>query len=195
MLYIQQPEVLRVTRHVLAGLALAVAFATVPVPAGAVTLEELAGLTIQARASYNMRIRRAEGEFTTQATHVMKFKIEPDGSVAGQVNRTVTTPRGPRTRSASIKARIGKPSEAASGVDRLWLIDGDKLVLLRAYEAGGFKGEIEFNGTGAAMTCTYRAPFVREEGKGNIRSKQSVVGGPVTVLSATQKSSDCKVTR
>lgn len=193
MLYIQQPEVLRVTRQVLAALALAVA--AVPLPAGAITLEELAGITIQARATYNMRIRRAEGEFATQATHVMKFKIEPDGAITGQVNRTVTTPRGPRTRSSPMKARIGKPSEAASGVDRLWLIDGDKLVLLRAHEAGGFKGEIEFKSTGATMTCTYRAPFVREEGKGNIRSKQSVVGGPVTILSATQKSSDCKVTR
>ncbi len=195
MLYIQQPEILRVTRKLLAGLVFASALATIPVPAGAITLEELAGVTIQARASYNMRIRRAEGEFTTQATHVIKFKIDPDGSISGQVNRTVTTPRGPRTRSAPMKARIGKPDKTATGVDRLWLIDGDKLVLLRAHEAGGFKGEIEFKSTGAAMTCTYRAPFVREDGKGNIRSKQSVVGGPVTILSATQKSSDCKVIR
>jgi hypothetical protein len=94
-----------------------------------------------------------------------------------------------------MKARIGKPGESAAGGDRLWLIDGDKLMLLRAFETGGFKGEIEFKGIGAAMTCVYRAPFVREEGKGNIRSKQSVVGGPVTILSATQTASDCKVTR
>ncbi len=181
--------------RVMAALVFGIFLATVPSPAAAITLEELTGVTIQARASYNMRIRRAEGEFTTQATHVMKFKIDPDGAITGQVNRTVTTPRGPRTRSSPMKARIGKPSEAASGVDRLWLIDGDKLVLLRAHEAGGFKGEIEFKSTGAAMTCTYRAPFVREDGKGNIRSKQSVVGGPVTILSATQKSSDCKVIR
>lgn len=75
------------------------------------------------------------------------------------------------------------------------LIDGDKLVVLRAFEAGGFKGEIEFKGDGAAMTCSYRAPFVREEGRSNIRSGTSVVGGPVTILSATQTSSDCKVSR
>jgi hypothetical protein len=146
------------------------------------------------RASYNMRIRRAEGEFTTQATHVMKFKIDEEGRIIGEVNRTVTTPRGPRTRTHPMKARIGTPGEPQMGGHGLWLIDGDKLVLLRAFDAGGFKAEIEFKGSGQAMTCSYRAPFVREEGK-NVRMQQSVVGGPVTVLSATQTSSDCRVTR
>lgn len=182
-------------RHAMAGLVPALALATFPAPVRAITLEDLAGVTIQARANYNMRIRRAEGEFSTQTTHVMKFKIDQDGRIGGQVNRTVTTPRGPRTRSGQMKARIGKPGESPAGGDRLWLIDGDKLVLLRAFEAGGFKGEIEFKGTGPAMTCVYRAPFVREQGKGNIRNQQSVVGGPVTILSATQTGSDCKVTR
>lgn len=67
-------------------------------------------------------------------------------------------------------------------------------MLLRTFEAGGFKAEIEFKGTGNAMTCSYRAPFVREEGK-NTRMQQSVVGGPVTILSATQTSSDCRISR
>lgn len=192
MLHVQQPEILRVIRA--AGLALVLASIFGSAPAGAVTLEDIKGIALQARANYNMRIRRAEGEFTTQATHVMKFKIDGEGGIKGQVNRTVTTPRGPRTRSHPMDARIGKPGESPVGGDRLWLIDGDKLVLLRAFEAGGFKAEIEFKGTGNAMTCSYRAPFVREEGK-NTRMQQSVVGGPVTILSATQTSSDCRISR
>jgi hypothetical protein len=173
------------------------AFATLPVsvPARAITLDELKGIGIQAGAKYNMRIRRAEGEFNTQMNMVMKFKIDDEGRILGENTRTVTTPRGPRSRVLPMKARIGKPGEPAAGGHGLWLLDGDKLVVLRAFEAGGFKGEIEFKGTGDAMTCTYRAPFVREEGKGNIRSENSVVGGPVTILSATQTSSDCKVSR
>lgn len=165
-----------------------------PTPAPAVTLEDLKGVSLQVRANYNMRIRRADGDFSTQATHVMKFKIDDEGAIVGQVNRTVTTPRGPRTRSHAIKARIGKPGESPVGGDRLWLIDGDKLVLLRAFDAGGFKAEIDFKGSRNDLTCSYRAPFVREEGK-NVRMQQGVVGGPVTVLSATQTSSDCKVAR
>ena len=49
-------------------------------------------------------------------------------------------------------------------------------------------------GAGNAMTCSYRAPFVREEGK-NTRMQQGVVGGPVTILSATQTGSDCRIAR
>lgn len=192
MLHVQQPEILRVIRAAALALVLASIFGSAP--ASAVTLEDIKGITLQARANYNMRIRRAEGDFTTQATHVMKFKIDGEGGIKGQVNRTVTTPRGPRTRSHPMDARIGKPGESPVGGDRLWLIDGDKLVLLRAFEAGGFKAEIEFKGTGNAMTCSYRAPFVREEGK-NTRMQQSVVGGPVTILSATQTSSDCRISR
>jgi hypothetical protein len=192
MLQLQRPEILRVIRSSLVSLALVPAL--LPEPARAVTLEDLKGAGLQVRASYNMRIRRAEGEFTTQATHVMKFKIDEEGRIIGEVNRTVTTPRGPRTRTHPMKARIGTPGEPQMGGHGLWLIDGDKLVLLRAFDAGGFKAEIEFKGSGQAMNCSYRAPFVREEGK-NVRMQQSVVGGPVTVLSATQTSSDCRVTR
>jgi hypothetical protein len=177
------------------AVAVAALTAVAPAPAGAITLDELKGIGIEARANYNMRIRRAEGEFNTQMTMVLKFKIDDEGRILGENTRTVTTPRGPRSRVLPMKARIGTPGEPAAGGHGLWLIDGDKLVVLRTFEAGGFKGEIEFKGAGAGMTCTYRAPFVREEGKGNIQSENSVVGGPVTVLSATQTGSNCRITR
>jgi hypothetical protein len=195
MLHIQQQEILRVTRNALAGLAFALAFATIPLPAGAITLDDLKGVSLELRANYNMRVRRAEGEFGTQATRVIKVKIDGEGRILGQVTRTVTTPRGPRVRYHPVKARIGTPGTPDSGGDGLWLIDGDKLVLLRTFDTGGFKGEVEFKGSGAAMSCTFRAPFVREEGKQNVRMQKSVVGGPVSILSATQTGSSCKMTR
>ena len=148
--------------------ATAIALPLVLTPTHALTLEELKGVSIQTRATYNMRIRRAEGEFNTQMTMVMKFKIDEEGRIFGENTRTVTTPRGPRSKSLPMKARIGKPGEPAAGGHGLWLIDGEKLVVLRAFETGGLKGEIEFKGSDSAMTCTYRAPFVREEGKGDI---------------------------
>jgi hypothetical protein len=165
-----------------------------PEPADALTLDDLKGISIQTRATYNMRIRREQGEFSPQATHVMKLKISDEGRIVGETVRTTTTPRGPRSRTHKMNARIGKPGDSPAGGQGLWLIDGDKLVLLRTFDTGGFKAEIEFKRTGAAMTCIYRAPFVREEGKAGIR-RESVIGGPVTILSATQTSSDCKVSR
>ena len=184
------------SRSSVAALAAALAFVLVLIPqaARAITVEDLKGATLQVRVTYDMRIRRAEGDFPTQATHVMTFKIGDEGQITGQMNRTVTTPRGPRTQSVPMNARIGKPGESPLGGERLWLIDGDKLLLLRAFEAGGFKAEIDFKGSGTGLTCSYRAPFVREEGK-SVRMKKGVVGGPVTILSATQTASNCKVTR
>ena len=79
--------------------------------AQAITLEELKGVSIQASSTYNMRIRRAEGEFNTQMTMVLKFKIDEEGRIFGENTRTVTTPHGPRSKSLPMKARIGKPGE------------------------------------------------------------------------------------
>lgn len=163
-------------------------------PAFAITLEELQGVTIQSRVNYDMRIRRAEGTFDTQMNMVWKFKIDPEGRVNGEMTRTVTTPRGPRSQTTPMRGRIDKPGSPALGGEGIWLIEGDKLVLLRAFEAGGFKSEIEFSGKPPDLKCTIRAPFVREEGK-QIRTSTSVVGGPVTVLSAVQRSSDCRLVR
>ena len=115
----QIPEMMqRWAIAIIAALTLALA------PAHALTLEELKGVSIQTRATYNMRIRRAEGEFNTQMTMVMKFRIDEGGRIFGENTRTVTTPRGPRSKSLPMKARIGKPGEPAAGGHGLWLIDG-----------------------------------------------------------------------
>jgi hypothetical protein len=164
-------------------------------PASAISIEDLQNATIQTRVNYDMRIRRAEGTFDTQMVMVWKFKIDGEGRISGEMTRTVTTPRGPRARTTPMGGRIDKPGSPALGGDGLWLFEDDKLVLLRAFEAGGLKAEIQFTGQAPNLKCTIRAPFVREEGAGPIRSSQSVVGGPVTVLNAVQKSSDCRLTR
>ncbi len=164
-------------------------------PASAITIEDLQGAIIQSRVNYDMRVRRAEGTFDTEMVMVWKFKIDPEGRVLGEMTRTVTAPRGPRAQTTPMRGRIDKPGTPALGGDGLWLLEGDKLVLLRAFEAGGLKAEIEFTGKGPNFKCSIRAPFVREEGAREIRTSQSVVGGPVTVLNAVQKSSDCKLTR
>lgn len=87
---------------------------------------------------------------------------------------------------------IGLPKQAATGSGHaLWILDGDKLTLLRTFETGGIKAEITINGA----SCSVRAPLVREQGAGNIRRSDSVVGGPVEVLSAKLTSASCRISR
>lgn len=181
------------TKIAFATCALSAVLATVP--ARALTLEDLKDVRIETRSVYDATVRRPEGDFKSSMTVVTKFTIDAEGRIRGDVTRTVTTPFGPRSRTHPMIARIGQPGEPVTGGAGLWLIDGDKLVLLRALEQGGFKVEISFKGTGKAMTCTARAPLVREEGASEIKSHTSVVGGPVTFLNAVEKSTRCKIIR
>ena len=68
------------------------------------------------------------------------------------------------------RGRIGNPQQVqVSAGHALWMIDGDKLILVRTFTTGSVKPEFTFSGSGSAMTCSLRSPLVREEGAGNIR--------------------------
>jgi hypothetical protein len=160
--------------------------------AQAVAVEDLNGATLNMTTGYAMRVKRAEGIFSTNVTVVWNLKIGPEGKIAGTITRTVTTPRGPRTTSRKMNGTIGVPRQAAVGSGHaLWILDGDKLTLLRTFETGGLKAEITLNGS----SCSVRAPMVREEGAGNMKRSDSVVGGPVEILSATPTSTSCRISR
>lgn len=164
-------------------------------PARAITLQELKGVSVETRSVYDATVRRAEGDFKSQMTVVLRFQVDEEGRMRGEVTRTVSTPFGPRSKSNPMFARIGQPGEPHGGGHGVWLLEGDKLILLRALEQGGFKLEIEFKGSGKALTCTARAPLVREDGSAEIKSQQSVVGGPVTFLNAEERTTQCRIIR
>ena len=158
----------------------------------ALTVEELNGASLDMTTGYAMRVKRAEGIFSTNMTVSWRLKVGSEGTIKGTITRTVTTPRGPRTSSRPMSGSIGVPKQVAIGSGHaLWLLDGDKLTLLRTFEAGGIKAEITINGS----TCSVRAPMVQEQGAGNTRRSNSVVGGAVEVLSSTPTSASCRISR
>jgi hypothetical protein len=178
-----------------AGIAATAVALALPAAAEAITLQDLKDVNIETQSVYDATVRRPEGDFRSQMTVVLRFQVDEEGRMRGEVKRTVSTPFGPRTQTNPMFARIGQPGDLPRGGQGLWLIDGDKLILLRALEQGGFKVEIDFKGAGKSLTCNARAPLVREEGKSEIKSQQSVVGGPVTYLNATEKSTKCRIIR
>jgi hypothetical protein len=160
------------------------------------TAESLVGLKLHLVMHYDMRIRREQGTFDVRATADWRLRVEEGGVIAGEITRTTTTPRGPRSRSHRMRAKIGSPADAASGSGHaLWILQDNKLTLLRTFSTGGFKADIAFIGQGADMKCAVHAPFVREEGAGNTRRTDSIVGGPVEIISAVQKSTSCRLSR
>lgn len=158
--------------------------------ARALTAGDLEGVSIETAVTYAMRVKRPQGVFSPQMTMTMKFAVK-DGVVLGTVTRASQSPRGNRTNTFKMNAPLGVVGKPPSGGEGLWAIEDDKLVLLRAFTSGGFRAEISFQGRGADMTCSIRAPFVREQGKGPIQSQDG--GTPITILEAVQKAADCKV--
>lgn len=178
---------------VLIAAAVAAPMLVAPSSAQAVTVEELAGASIQASAGFNMRVRNDRGEFPSHMTWSMRMTIGPEGKFTASSTRTVTTPKGPQSKSQNGSGTIGVPGKGADGEgNRLWILEGDKLTLLRTFGTGGFKVDITLNGS----SCTLRAVMVREEGAGSTRRANSVTNsGPVTVLSMTPTgSTSCRIT-
>ncbi len=160
--------------------------------ARALTAEDLEGVSIETAVMYAMRVKRPQGTFNPQMTMTMKFAVK-DGVVVGTVTRTSQSPRGKRTNTFKMNAPLGVVGRPPSGGEGRWSIEDEKLVLLRAFISGGFRAEIAFQGRGADMTCTIRAPFVREPGKGPIQTEDPAGGAPITILEAVEKTADCKI--
>jgi hypothetical protein len=160
--------------------------------ARALTAEDLQGVNIETAVTYAMRVKRPQGTFTPEVTMTMKFAVK-DGVVVGTFTRSSESPAGKRTNTNKMHAPLGLVGKPPSGGEGRWSIEDDKLVLLRTFVSGGFRAEISFQGRGADMTCTIRAPFVREPGKGPIQTQDTPGGPPITILEAAQKSADCKI--
>jgi hypothetical protein len=160
--------------------------------ARALSAKDLEGVNIETAVTYAMRVKRPQGTFTPEVTMTMKFAVK-DGVVVGTFTRSSQSPAGKRTTTNKMHAPLGLVGKPASGGEGRWSIEDDKLVLLRTFVSGGFRAEIAFQGRGADMTCTIRAPFVREPGKGPIQTQDAPGGPPITILEATQKLADCKI--
>lgn len=170
-------------KYVLFAAAVTAPMLFTPSGAQAVTVEDLNGATIQGSAGFNTRVRNAKGEFQSHLTWSFRMNIGAEGKVSGTSTRTVTTPKGPQSKSQAMGGTIGVPGAGGGGEgNRLWVLEGDKLTLLRTFSTGGFKVDITLNGS----SCSMRAVMVREEGAGSTRRTNAVTdAGPVTVLSMT----------
>ena len=91
------------------------AFDWLPAVAEAITLQELKDVSVETQSVYDATVRRAESDFKLQMTVVMRFKVDEEGQMRGEVKRTVSTPFGPRSRTNPMFARIGQPGDLPRG--------------------------------------------------------------------------------
>ena len=179
------------------GGALFALLATLTLGAGAaqaLTVEDLQGATISIDVLYDTRIRLEGREMDAQTRWTMRMTIGSGGTTSGNFQRVgIYQGRNMGTIARSFAGKIGTPVERGEG-HNLWLLSGDKLIMLRTFAVGGLKAEITFGAGG--KSCSVRAPLAREMGAGNTKMDSAArPGAKVEVLSATQASSSCSVSR
>jgi hypothetical protein len=173
---------------------IAAVMAVLPCIAGAATLDSLQGAVIEATSLYNTHARLDGREFDSQVRWSVRMSVAAAGAFNASFVRTaIYQGREVGSLNRSLAGTIGTPQQAGKG-HAVWVLAGDKLILLRTFGTGGFKAEITLSPDG--KSCSMRAPLAREVGAGNTRMQSaSRPGSQVEVLSATQASSTCKVSR
>ena len=111
-------------------------------PAYAITVEDLQDTIIQNSSELRYANPPGEGAFDTQMVMVWKFKIDPEGRVSGGMSPDGHDPAGSAQQTARCAGGSTSPARPlwAARACGCWR---NKLVLLRAFEAGGMKAEIE----------------------------------------------------
>jgi hypothetical protein len=161
--------------------------------AQSVTPAWLAGRTVEATVTFQMRIRReGRGEFDAPTTIDWRLNIGSDGRVTGSITRSSPVgPRGPVSTTRQVSAQIGRPGELRGGGGHgVMILSGNTLTMLRTFEVGGNKTTITFAGGG----CSIRGAMMQEVGAGRTRAA-AIAGGTVEVLSSRQVSSSCRLSR
>lgn len=167
--------------------------------AQAVTLADLEGYVVDARIAIAQQLRREGREFPAQLDQRLRVKFLPDNAVDFEMSSTSQTPRGSRQGPTQKgHTSLGKVVEAKNmdGGQAVWFFEDGALTSLRTYgNAGGYKRTITFTRDAKGITCSIVGSHVREDGVGRIETRSVIDNVPVTILSAKQASSACKLSK
>jgi hypothetical protein len=167
--------------------------------AQSVTQADLEGHVVEARVVMDQQLRREGRDFPAQLDQRLRLRFLPGAAVEFHVSSTSHTPRGTKP-GPDQKGRvvIGKVVDARNmdGGQAVWVFEDGALTSLRTYgNAGGYKRTISFARSDKGLTCVVKATFVREEGVGRVATRSVIDNVPVTILSAKQSASNCRVSK
>jgi hypothetical protein len=163
------------------------------------TLSDLQGATISLNAVHRERLinykyqREVVGDLRTSG----KVTIGPGDTIKTTFTNAFVWERGTKTGTRSGAFTLGKPQKNRVGDDVVWLLDANRLIRLRVYGAGtsGQKLTITFTREAGRLHCVLSMPFARENGVGDIDKGAATDNAPIKVLSWTQVSSTCEVSK
>jgi hypothetical protein len=163
-----------------------------------VSLDDLAGKTVQVANSFAARFRNAKGEANGGFTLKGEYKFEPGGVVQTILMRDAwwDTPVGRKTGhwKRSEKATIGVPREEGNGGGTvLYLFENSTLTGRLVLEVGGGIVTTVFRKSPSGLACTTSARIMHEVGAGATVPRRGSEGGRSALVYSKPTMSSCKV--
>jgi hypothetical protein len=187
----------RVFYHVLAGCCSALSLVSFSLPAaGEVKLSDLEGSVIEAVVDRDQIVRRGGQTFPVRIQQTWKISVDAENTIDVTIRSTAQGPRGTRRAEPNSGTFVlDKPQQVRSrgGGDALWTFAEGTLTFTRTFPSGAFRSHFAFANGPDGLTCTASGAFARERGKEEIKLESPFGGGLVSILSAKQASSSCKV--
>ncbi len=156
----------------------------------AVTWAELQGAVIQSASNFIILSRHNGVDRRGPVRGSWTITVGPGQSITGTLTRENSA--GIKTNSATFA--LGRPQAFADGTT-VWFFENGVLTNLRTFQAGGIKVIYAFSRSARGLTCSVRAPFVREDGIATI--KRDAIGGTgnAEILDIKTVSSTCRIAR
>ncbi|MET0278490.1 MAG: hypothetical protein ABW198_09170 [Pseudorhodoplanes sp.] len=176
-----------------------IAFVPVAALAQPVTPADLEGNVLEARLVVAQQIRREGREFPVEVHQQLRFVFRPERVVEWSMIPVSHTPRGVRqgpTQTGRVAMNKVVDARGPGGGQAIWLFEDGTLTTLRTFGGdGGFKRTISFTREGNGFACSLKSTFMREEGVGRIATRSVIDNVPLTILSARQVSSSCRIAK
>jgi len=163
-----------------------------------VSFADLQGAIIQTRVLYEREGLNNGRPFQNQGEVVNTITITSANSLTTSVVSTAQTPRGTRTSPTRSGAfTLGQPREvpSAGGGHVLWIFEDGKLINLRTFRAGGYRGTISFSRGPDGLRCAIRAAYAREAGVADWNWVSPITGTDIQMKSVKPISSSCEVSK
>lgn len=171
-------------------------------PAMAITLADLQGVTIYTINTYTGQMAHDLGSGRGDVTIRGEITIGPGDAIRHSFQRSVIahgpkgTKQGSISRSNSGRLNVPMKSTVHQGGAGLWLLQGDTLVNLKTFYVGGGTMRITLRKAGNSITCSVRAPIMRELGKGPTTAEGALAGaGKAKILQMKETGSSCRTNR
>src|SRR5206468_1886406 len=129
---------------------------------------------------------------------VWKISVGANKAIDVTMDSTARGPGGTRKAKqlvSSFDLDESRVVASRGGGEALWTFADGALTFVRTLPSGAYRVNIAFAHAADVPTCTVTGAFARENGRGPIQLISPFSGDRVTILSARQLASSCKVSR